>query len=111
MNELDPAVIGVLGMLLPPIIAIINRARWGKPEKALVAASVAIFAGLFAAWYQDALTPEGLTASVVAVYTWMQVTYQGFFKQVGLTDWVEHAVLPGEPRIGEGFRDDEFREV
>ena len=95
MNELDPVTIGILGMIAPPILSIINRVRWQAHEKALISAAFAIALGIFAAWYDDALTREGLASSCIAVYTWLQVTYHGFFKPTGLSPAIEKAILPG----------------
>lgn len=93
MNDLDPEVILILGLVLPPVIAVIVKAGWDSTVKSLVAVALAVACGLFAAWYSDAFDKDGILTSIAATYVWMQVTYHGLFKPTGATDAIEKGVL------------------
>lgn len=89
-------------VLMPPLIAAINRVAWPKPAKAAVALVSSVLAGGAAAWAAGELT--GLSAAtrvqLAAVCAGIVAraaheAYRRWWKPTGVGDWIETTINAG----------------
>ena len=88
---------GIVGALLPAVIAVINRERWAGWVKALVTVLVSTAAGALTAWANGQFTGLGFTASALVVLGIAVASFHGIWKTSGLADAIEHSINSGPP--------------
>jgi hypothetical protein len=89
ITQVDPAILILLGGLLPLVQAIINRRGWATETKALAAFGVAVIAGVGSALLMGIETRAGIVTTAAAVYALSQLGYFGVWDPVGLADKIE----------------------
>lgn len=89
VSQVDPAVLILIGGLLPLLQAIINRAAWTTEAKALTAFVVAVGIGAVAALLMGITSRSGIVTTAAAVYALSQLGYFGVFRPTGLADSIE----------------------
>lgn len=91
ISQVDPAILILLGGLLPLVQAIINRKGWSTETKALAAFGVAVVAGVGSAYAMGIDSREGILSTTAAVYALSQLGYFGVWRPTGLADRVEQS--------------------
>ena len=80
---------GLVGVLLPVVVARINAADMSGEQKALVAAVVSILAATGTTWFQGGINPADVTTSFLIIFTAAVVTYQTYWKPSGIAGRIE----------------------
>jgi hypothetical protein len=94
------AVCAGIGIVVPPVIAVIVRPTWSPRTKALVAVAAAIITGLAGYIVQNGLnfdSPLQLVTWLISAFTAITVAYHGAWKPSGVTDQLEYGVNSGLP--------------
>lgn len=80
---------GLVGVLLPVVVAKVNAADMSGEQKALVAAVVSIIAATGTTWFQGGMNAADLTTSFLIIFTAAVVTYQTYWKPSGIAGRIE----------------------
>lgn len=86
----------LVGTLLPPIVAKINRADMTPEQKALVALVISLLAAAGTAFFNGDLAGGDVVRSFLIVFTLATVTYQTYWKPSGIAQRLERH--PGDIR-------------
>lgn len=92
---------GLVGTLLPAIVAKINRADMSPEEKAAVAVLTSLAAAFGTAWFGGNIDPQNLITSFLIVFTTATVTYKTFWSPSGYATRLERG--PGDIRSKTGY--------
>jgi len=79
----------IVGLLLPLIIAVINRTTWTAPLKALVALLVCVVAAAGDLYFKGQLSTGAWAANAVAIFFVVVTAYVGFWKPTGIAESIE----------------------
>lgn len=79
----------VVGILLPLVIAVINRTAWTAPQKACAALLICVVAAGVEVWVKGQWNAQNLGTTAVAIFFVVVTTYKGFWKPTGITDSIE----------------------
>lgn len=81
---------GLVGTILPMIIAIVQQEGWSSRTRSLVAFGVCLVAAGLTAWLQGQLnSTTDLVKAFGVVYVSAMVTYQHFWSPTGIATTVE----------------------
>lgn len=89
MENLDPTVVLIVGILFPLILAVLNRKAWDSSTKAIVAFLVVGAVGVLIAWLTDHWDRPGISTTVGALYTLAMISFHSLWKPTGVADNVE----------------------
>lgn len=92
--DLDPTIVILVGAIMPVFMSIINGVNWSSAFKALAGLLVIGLAGVLVAWLTDHWTRMGVLETVVAVYTFAQISYHAVFKPTGADESIERNIWP-----------------
>ena len=81
----------VLGVLLPLVIAAINREAWTGPLKALAALAICVVAAVFELLVKGQFDVQHLGSNLLTIFFLVVTTYKGFWQPTGITDAVSKA--------------------
>jgi hypothetical protein len=84
----------IVGVLLPPFVAVVQRPNWAPRWRTLVMLAVAVLDGLGTAYFADqwhGATPAALVALAVAS---ISAAYHGLWQPSGIAPRIEHATSP-----------------
>lgn len=87
--ELDPAIVLIVGALIPLLVSVVNRYKWDAAVKALVDLVLVIAVGVLVAWLTDHWDKNGIIQTCAAIYVIAQVTLQSVWKPTGTTEQIE----------------------
>ena len=94
MTNLD-LVSALVGVLLPPLVAVVNQPRWPSWARALVAVVSSVAAGGMTAWVAgDLAGMSGLRAVLVVVAATL-AAYRAWWQPSGIAPWLEHLTAVG----------------
>lgn len=79
----------VVGILLPLVIAMINRTAWSASQKAIGALVICIGAAAVEVAIKGQWTPKNFAANAVAVFFIVVTTYKGFWQPTGIANVIE----------------------
>lgn len=92
------SVTAAVGVFMPMVIAVVMRPTWSKRARLVVAMVTSLLAGLgtvyAAGQLNTELTPGNILVSLMAVVAAAQVTFDKFWKPLGVTSAVERATTP-----------------
>ena len=94
----DPLVLwsGVVGFVLPPVLAVVMQARWRPEVKGLVAFAACLAAAAGTVWLRgDPGRGEDLTGSALLVFAGAIATYRLYWKPTGIAPAIERATDVG----------------
>jgi len=80
---------GIVGTLLPIVIALVNQEHWPPRAKGAVTATLAVIAGLITAWGAGSFDEASPVVSVVVVLLTASGAFQSFWKPTRFADLVE----------------------
>lgn len=80
---------GLVGVLLPVVVAKVNAADMSSEQKALVAVVVSVLAAAGTSWFQQGINPRDMTTSFLIIFTAAVVTYQTYWKPSGIAGRIE----------------------
>lgn len=79
----------VLGVLLPLLIAAINRAGWPAPAKSSMALAVCLGAAALELVVKGQWALTNFGGNLLTIFFLVVTSYQGFWKPTGISDAVE----------------------
>ncbi len=79
----------VLGFLMPPAIAVINRRHWSSEVKGAMAFILCVLAALGTLWYEDKLNTTDIRNTVMLVFGVAIFTYHQFWKPSQIAPTIE----------------------
>lgn len=88
----DPLVLWstVVGFALPPVLAVVMRARWSPETKGLVAFAACLLAAAGTVWFRGDLgRGRDLTASFLLVFSGAIATYRLYWHPTGIAPAIE----------------------
>ena len=91
VQELDPLSLIIVGILLPPLQALVNQYGWTPTIKAFATIAVSAAVGALVGWFEGVDTREGWVATLVAVYAAGQLGYFGIWRPSGAANALEKA--------------------
>jgi hypothetical protein len=80
---------GIVGTLLPILIALVNQEHWPPWTKGAVTATLAVIAGLITAWGAGSFDGASPLVSVVVVLLTASGAFQSFWKPTRFADFIE----------------------
>jgi hypothetical protein len=80
---------GIVGTLLPILIALVNQEHWPPKAKGAVTATLAVIAGLVTAWGAGSFHGGSPAVSVVVVLLTASGAFQSFWKPTRFADLIE----------------------
>jgi hypothetical protein len=80
---------GIVGTLLPILIALVNQEHWPSRLKGAVTAALAVVAGLITAWGAGSFTGGTPAVAVVVVLLTASGAFQSFWKPTRFADLIE----------------------
>jgi HAMP domain-containing protein len=90
---------GVVGVLLPALIALVNQAHWTAPVKGATTATLSLVAGLLTDWQVGAFRGAGWLVSAAIVLLAASGAYQAFWKPTRLAPLIEAATTFARSRL------------
>lgn len=87
-----------VGFFAPPVIAIIQQARWSARTQSLVAFAFYVAVAAVTAWLNGIFTAYGLAVSILVVFVTAATAYRELWKKTGVAPAIESTVLPGRKR-------------
>lgn len=84
----------IVGFFAPPVIAIVQQAKWSNRVRAAVTFALAALAGAGTAYFQGDLTGRRFVESGLIILVAGIATFQGFWKPTGITPAIENATSP-----------------
>ena len=90
---------GIVGTLLPIVIALVNQEHWPPWLKGAVTATLAVIAGLLTAWGAGSFTGGSPVVSVVVVLLTASGAFQSFWKPTRFADLIETTTTFGYGKI------------
>ena len=96
----------VLGVLLPPVIAVVQRPGWSNGARSVVTVLICTVVGTMTAWLSGDLSLPGhsvqeILGAIAVVIVAAQTTHRNFWKTTGISGAVESATSPAEDRYVE----------
>ena len=82
---------GLVGFLLPPVLAVVLQQGWSSQVKSVVAFLACVVAGFGLAYWQGNLDGADVATAALSVLTVAQATYQGFWKPTGIAVGIDAA--------------------
>lgn len=79
----------VVGLLLPPILAVVQQPHWSSRVRAVVAFALAIVVGALTAYFAGDLNGKSLTTASLLVLVTAATTYKNLWKPTGVADAIE----------------------
>ncbi len=79
----------LVGFLLPPAIALIQRKSWSDGIRALVAFAACVVAALGTCYFNGSLDGKSLVSAILTVVVTAIATYKGFWHKTGVSDAIE----------------------
>lgn len=79
----------IVGILLPLVIAAINRTAWTSPLKAVSALLVCVVAAAGELFFKGQFSMGNLAQNGVAVFFMVVTTYKGFWQPTGIASAIE----------------------
>ena len=80
---------GLVGFLLPPVLAVVLQQGWSSQVKSGVAFLACVVAGFGLAYWQGNLDWADVATAALIVLTVAQSTYHGFWRPSGISGAVE----------------------
>jgi hypothetical protein len=87
----------VVGTISPLVIAVIQQRNWASHVKAVVTVVAAIVIGLGNVYFNGMFNLTDMAKSILLVFVATIVTYQGFWKPVGVAPAIESATSTNKP--------------
>jgi hypothetical protein len=81
----------IVGLLLPLIIAAVNRTAWTSPLKAACALAICVVAAAGDLYFKGQFSAGAWAQNTVAVFFLVVTSYVGFWKPMGIADSIEKA--------------------
>lgn len=107
MDGVDVIDVVVGALLMPPVIAVLNRCHWPSQVKALVAFAACLLGALVVQWFRGPVDFADWRATAVGVTGAALVMHQVFWRPSGLVPAIERATTwGGPPRQRAGEHDD-----
>lgn len=88
---------GIVGLLLPALIALVNQAHWPSGFKAVVAFIACFIAAGITAWAEGTLTFANWATSLIVVFTTARTTYAGLWRPTGVAPALESSTTVKKP--------------
>lgn len=85
----------IVGFLLPPVLAVIQQARWSDAFRAVVAFLACAVAGAGTAYFQGDLNFERWVEAGLVILVSAMATYRGLWKPSGIAPAIEAKTSPG----------------
>ncbi len=82
----------LVGLLLPGLVAIVNRESWKPWVKAVVAVAASVLVGTVTALLSGGFTGVTWVQALVIVSVASQVAYHTWWKNSGISDWIEKSI-------------------
>lgn len=82
----------VVGFVLPLLVSLINRPEWKSWVKATVALTASVAGGTVTALLAGEFTGSSWISSIGIVFASSQAFYHLWFKNSGITSWIEESV-------------------
>lgn len=79
----------IVGVLLPLLIAVVNRTAWGSPLRAAAALGLCLLAAAGEVWVKGQWSVGAWGQNALAIFFLVVTTYHGFWKPTGLAEAVE----------------------
>lgn len=84
----------LVGFFAPPILAVIQQAKWSNRVRASVTFAAAVVAGAGTAYFQGDLTGRRFVEAGMVILVAGISTYHGFWKPTGIAPGVENVTSP-----------------
>jgi len=89
----------VLGVLLPPVIAVVQRPSWSNRLRSVVTVLICTAVGGMTAWLSGDLSLPGhsveeILGAIAVVIVAAQTAHRNFWKTTGISDVIEQATSP-----------------
>jgi len=84
----------VVGVVLPTIIAVVVKSHYTSRVKALISVACVIVVSFLHLFFMGEFSFGDLSGSILKIGYISVTMYFGFFKPVGITDWIETKVNP-----------------
>lgn len=86
----------IVGVLTPPVVAIVQQPSWSTRTRSYVGVAVAVVFAVLTCLV-DGSIGQGQTvlATIAAVLVASQTTYRELWRKIGVTGAIEHATSPG----------------
>ncbi len=94
------ALSGLVGTLLPAVIALVNQEHWSARVKGLTTATVSLAAGLLTAWQQGQMSNWWMAAATVLLAT--SGAYSVFWKPTKWAPFIEALTTWTQSKAGGG---------
>lgn len=88
----------VVGFISPPVVAVLQQARWSARTRSLVAFAFYLVIGFVGAALSGVFTTVGITTAVLVVFVTAANSYRELWKKSGVTDTIEAATTPKRGR-------------
>ena len=82
---------GVVGWLLPLLMAAINRKSWSSEQKGIAAFIVSLVAAVGATFIAGQWSTDDLVRTTLVILAVSQIAYQTYWRPTHLTDRIENA--------------------
>lgn len=82
----------MVGVLLPALVAVVNREDWKSWVKALIALGSSVLAGTVTALLSGHFTGASWLMSIGIVFGSSQIIYQTWWKGSGISDKIEQSI-------------------
>jgi hypothetical protein len=96
----------IVGFLVPPAVAVINREKWSSQVKGVIAFLVCLLAAIGTAWYEQSVEWNDLRKVLPIVFGAAILTYHQFWKPSGIAPTIEKNTLSSKSRINIHFEDE-----
>lgn len=85
---------GIVGFLLPIIIAIIQKEKWGPQLQALVAFLVILAVSTGDCYFQGRLIPDLFVHDFLIIFVTAIAAFYGLWKPTGVANAIQNNVFP-----------------
>ena len=86
----------LVGILAPPVYAVIQQPRWKPPVRAGMTVVLVLFTATGTAYFQHDFTGKGIVSSALLVFVAAVSSYIGFWKKTGIAPAIERTTS-GQP--------------
>lgn len=89
---------GIVGFLLPFLIALVNQAHWQAGLKAVVAFAICLIGAFVTTWAEDKLSLSNYIISALTVFALARTSYAGLWRPTGAAPSLEASTTVSSPR-------------
>jgi hypothetical protein len=90
---------GLVGFLLPLVIAMVQQERWRPQVRAAIGFAVCLAAALLTVWAEGELTGKDYLSAAIIIFTVAKASYVTFWKSTGIAPAIEHHTNFGGPHV------------